>query len=363
MQRDCILCRFLAQSAIFVGLGLALLALLWLLRAWLWLALLVYLGLIVLVGLLALASVAKRIIVKLCRKWGADPKGGGSGGHPESVTVHVPGTIYKRPDPLIYSQAWLLARGLAVTWDNPDIALFELQLGGLPPKPAQAHALKPGAKHLIRVRIWNGSTSAPAVNLLVRFWVLTFGIGTTRTIIGETLVPNLPVKGAVGLPATAEIVWTTPPLAGHICVQVELVWPDDEDQGNNIGQINLDVKKLNSPNASFTFALRNDSAVATALRLTSDAYRLPALLDCGATSRGGRPVDATARHRPEFHALPEGWRVSIAGAADDIMAAGEERAITVNVVAADGFVGERDINVNAFDGLRPVGGVTLRVYS
>ena len=34
-----------------------------------------------------------------------------------------------RPDPLLYSQRYLRDRGLAVTWDNPDIILFR---GGVP---------------------------------------------------------------------------------------------------------------------------------------------------------------------------------------------------------------------------------------
>jgi hypothetical protein len=33
---------------------------------------------------------------------------------------HVPAHIYKRPDPMIYSQQYLISKGLAVTWDNPE---------------------------------------------------------------------------------------------------------------------------------------------------------------------------------------------------------------------------------------------------
>jgi hypothetical protein len=42
---------------------------------------------------------------------------------------HVPAHIYKRPDPMIYSQQYLMSLGLAVTWQNPDI---HLELGGVP---------------------------------------------------------------------------------------------------------------------------------------------------------------------------------------------------------------------------------------
>lgn len=360
---DCVLCRLSARPAVLLALGLLLLVGLWLGRAWLWAVLIAYLGLIVLLGLIALALVTQRVLVKLYWKWQADPKGAGSGGHPKSHPVHVPASIYKRPDPLLYSQAWMIARGLAITWDNPDISVFEVQGLGLPPKSVPPHALLPNKDHLIRARIWNGAVDAPAVNLLVRFHYLSFGIGTHRETIGEMLVPDLPVKGAAGLPRVAEMPWKTPALAGHYCVQVELVWADDADQGNNVGQINLDVKKLNSPNASFTFPLRNDGVLPARLRLTTDAYRLPALDPCGDNATGERLPDRLGRHLPEANGLPAGWQVAISGVPDEAMAAGEERPITVKVIAADDFAGELDINVNAFDDQRLVGGVTLRVHS
>lgn len=346
-----------ARPAVLVALALLLLLALWLGREWLWVVMIAYLGVIVLFGVIALALLARRLLTKLCWKWQADPKGAGSGGHPKSSPVRVPASIYKRPDPLIYSQGWLIRRGLAVTWDNPDISVLEVQGPGLPPKPVPPHGLAPNKAHLIRARIWNGSVEAPAVNLLVRFFFLNFGIGTRREFIGEMLLPDLPVKGAAGLPRVAEMLWTTPAAAGHYCLQVELVWPDDADPENNLGQTNLHVKQLNSPNASFTFPLRNDGVLAAHLRLATDAYRLPPLSPCDDSK------DRLRKHAPDANRLPAGWQVVIGGASDEAMAAGEERPITVKVIAADGFTGELDINVNAFDGQRLVGGVTLRVHS
>ncbi len=362
MPSDCVLCRLVARPGALVALGLLLLIGLWFASPWLWVLLYAYVGLIVLLGLIALTLVLRRVLTKLCWKWRADPKGAGSGGHPKSHPVYVPPSIYKRPDPLLYSQAWMIARGLAITWDNPDISVLEVQGPGLPPKPVLPHALLPNTPHLIRARILNGAVDAPAVNLLVRFHFLTFGIGTHREAIGEMLVPDLPAKGAAGLPRIAEMAWKTPAQAGHYCVQVELVWTDDADPGNNIGQTNLDVKKLNSPNASFTFPLRNDGVLPARVRLTTDAYRLPQLDPCDNAT--GRPLpDRLRKHLPEANALPAGWQLELSGAPDEVMAAGEERPITVKVIAADGFAGEADINVNAFDGQRLVGGVTLRVHS
>jgi hypothetical protein len=40
--------------------------------------------------------------------------------------------VYKRADPLIYSQKYLKEQGLAVTWNNPDIQLYKDGLPCLP---------------------------------------------------------------------------------------------------------------------------------------------------------------------------------------------------------------------------------------
>src|SRR6058998_834464 len=39
----------------------------------------------------------------------------------------IPRHVYRRPDPMIYCQKYLLGQGLSVTWDNPDI---QLELAG-----------------------------------------------------------------------------------------------------------------------------------------------------------------------------------------------------------------------------------------
>src|SRR5258705_5436002 len=104
VRSDCILCRLLRQIWVLIALGLLLLILLWVARSWLWALFLFYLAMLALAGLLALAMVARRLFWKICRKKSADPKGTGSDGHPGKGPVYVPPTIYKRPDPLIYSR-------------------------------------------------------------------------------------------------------------------------------------------------------------------------------------------------------------------------------------------------------------------
>jgi hypothetical protein len=358
-----LLCGFKNRPAWLIALAVALLLLLYLLREWLWGLFLLYLGALVLLGLLGGMRLAQGILRKLCWKVSADPKGSGSEGHPSSRGIDVPPHTYKRPDPMIYSQFYLMSKGVAVTWDNPDIQLFDA--GGV---TVPSHGLAPGTPYEIRARIWNGSTDAPAVNVLVRFYYLSFGAGTVRNYIGETYV-DVPVKGSPLGPPEARMAWTTPP-AGHYCIQVELNWIDDANPLNNLGQENVDVKKLNSPNATFTFAVRNTSARGRVLTLRADAYAIPAKSLCSdvqrPTGRGDLPNverDPYARHRPASHPVPAGWIVDFPGGREFALGQGEQRDVSVKITATDGFVGAQPINVNVFDGLELVGGVTLYVHS
>jgi hypothetical protein len=193
----------------------------------------------------------------------------------------IPPHTYKRPDPLIYSQSYLLAQGLAVTWDNPDLQLY---LAGV---PVASTDLVADTDYQVVARIWNGSMVAPAVNLPVSFSFRDAGIGTPPVALGTTHV-NLPVNGAPGHPAFAQKPWRTPAVPGHYCLQVLLQWPDDANPDNNLGQENTLVGKLNSPHAQFQFPVRNEALRPRTLRLEVDAYRLaPAPLCDGKPSAAG----------------------------------------------------------------------------
>lgn len=357
-----LICGLKNRPAWLIALAVALLVLLYLLRAWLWGLFLLYLGALVLLGLLGGMRLAQGLLRKLCWKVGAAPKGSGSEGHPSSRGIDIPPRTYKRPDPMIYSQFYLMSKGIAITWDNPDIHLFDGGGAGV-----ASHALTPSTPYEIRATVWNGSTDAPAVNVLVRFYYLSFGAGTVRNYIGETYV-DVAVKGSPLGPAEARMPWTTPP-AGHYCIQVELNWIDDANPLNNLGQENVDVKKLNSPNATFTFPVRNTSARPRTLALRADSYAIPRKTRCpekrpaGNGDLAGDTRDPYARHRPALHPVPMGWMVDVAGGRELTLAAGEQRDVSVKITATDGFVGTQPINVNALDGADLVGGVTLYVHS
>src|SRR5262245_23263386 len=184
----------------------------------------------------------------------------------------LPPAMYRRADPLIYSQPYLMEQGLAVTWNNPDIQLFE---NGV---PVSSSALKPGTKYEIDATIWNNSLDAPAVGMPVEFEFQSFGVGAALTGIG-TQVVNLPVKGAPGHPAHAKQTWITPQIAGHYCIKVRLVWADDANPKNNLGQENTNVAAATSP-AVFSFPVRNDDTIRKTIRMAADAYQIPIKMDC-----------------------------------------------------------------------------------
>ena len=280
---------------------------------------------------------------------------------------HVPPHLHVQPDPMIYSQSYLQSQGLAVTWENPDVTI---ELGGVPVDPG---SLTPSTTYEVVARIWNLSTNAPAIGLPVRFSYLSFGIGTQDHPIGTTKV-NLGARGAPGCPAFATQSWTTPATPGHYCLLIELLWSDDANPRNNIGQSNTQVKKLNSPNAAFDFETANLDRTRHVYRFAPDAYALSVRPSCEGRAKATvapptaeeiktQADAARAEHNPAHFPIPAGWTVII-DPEELPLGPGESRSVTVDITAPDGFAGSKAFNVNAFDEHdRLVGGVTLTVES
>ena len=280
-----------------------------------------------------------------------------------SRCIKVSDPAFKRPDPMIYDQYYLMSQGIAITWDNPDI---HIENGGVTVSP---HLLKPGTVYDIVARIWNNSTEAPVVGLPVDFSYLSFGIGTQSHPVGQTKV-NLGVKGGPNHPAFARVPWKTPDAEGHYCVQVSFNWVDDVNPNNNLGQTNIDVVAAHSP-AEIVFQLRNNARQRREFRFEADGYAIPPPSPCSEqrpaapTDRGTRLAPGTitavpARHSRRNATLPEGWTISFAPATPSL-APGEE--ITVRAVADPpvSFHGRQPINVHAFDAEGPAGGITAYV--
>lgn len=306
----------------------------------------------------------------------------GERGHSRLKCAPIPESLYRRPDPLIYSQHYLMTLGMGVTWDNPDIQLLR---GGV---PVSSSILKADTEYEVVATIWNGSTEAPAPGLPVRFSFLDFGIGTTQVAIGQTVV-DLPIKGAPGHPVAATQVWRTPTTPGHYCLQVELIWPDDAEPKNNLGQENTNVATASSP-VTFRFPLRNSEDRRRRFRFEADSYSPPPIPLCppgagvGADrepgvwmdeeeeeeeeerllrerqERGEREQAVIARHDQRQFPVPPGWSVNLSDWELELDP-GEIREIRADVEPPDGFSGRLPINVNAFTDGTPVGGVTLFV--
>ena len=279
----------------------------------------------------------------------------------------IPPHIYRRPDPLIYSQQYLQSQGIAVTWQNPDVTIEQ---GGVPVDPTR---LLPSTTYDVVARIWNSSVSAGAVDMPVVFSYLSFGVGTQQHPIGTTQV-NLGAKGAPNCPTYATQSWTTPATPGHYCLLVALVWADDANPNNNIGQSNTDVKKLNSPHAAFEFEAANQGNDRQVQRFVVDSYALPQRPSCDDRPPAQHPVPsdteiraqaAAARkeHDPAAFPVPEEWTVTV-DPAEVELGHGESKTVTVDVTAPDGFDGSKQFNVHSFDAQgRLLGGVTLTVES
>jgi hypothetical protein len=195
-------------------------------------------------------------------------------------------------------------------------------------------------------------------------------------------VIDLPVKGSPQHPARASLAWTTPPVAGHYCLLVKLIWADDANPKNNIGQENTNVGIAASP-AVFKFPVRNEDTIRKRIRMTADAYAIPPRMPCKerpSNKQSDRrhperkrldvfvpPLEEAAdwtlarvRHGPEAFPIPSGWSVGIEPAQFELDP-GATQPVTVTITPPDSFRGERPFNVNAFYGTALLGGVTLTV--
>lgn len=311
-----------------------------------------------------LRGAARRFLTGLCRLCRPLPANRGGG-----CCVDVPLTEYRRPDPLIYCQTYLMKNGLAVTWDNPDIQI--LRSG----EPVSSSSLEPDTEYEVVARVWNNSYDAPAIGLPVTLSFLSFGIEMTSTFVGRTFV-DLGAKGTSQCPAFAKFRWRTPTAAGHYCLQARLDWEDDANPDNNLGQENTHVGELHSP-AVFSFGLRNDAGVQRRIRLEADMYRLLPRPPCPEQKTFRRPESRLAESRARWevarkeHAagsvpVSGDWKVQISPA-ELTMAPWEERQIEVSIEPARAPIhGRQAFNVNGYaeepaGGRQLVGGVTLFV--
>lgn len=256
----------------------------------------------------------------------------------------------KKPDPFLYCQYYLLSLGYPVTWDNPDITIFE---GAVQVNPWD---LRASTTYTVAARIWNNSPDVPVINLGVIFSYLSFGMGVQLNPIGATAT-NLGAKGMPDCPAFAYMQWTTPAALGHYCLQVFLLPPDDLNWFNNLGQRNTQVAQPQSP-ATISFSVGNHGNERPRnVRFVVDAYSIPPLPACppdGAAAGAAREVSKLAPP------VPDGWTVSITPS-EFTLEPEQEMAVEAAITPAAGYSGSTPINIAAYEGPNPIGGVTILV--
>jgi hypothetical protein len=299
------------------------------------------------------------------KKWGPARKGKKWAPMPKHQTCAViDHPSFKKPDPMIYDQYYLMSQGVAVTWQNPDIALLQ---NGVP--VLSSDELQPNTTYTIQARIYNASTTGVVYDMPVTFSYLSFGVGVlSNTIPGPLPIVSLGVKGSAGGVAVAEMQWTTPPEAGHYCLQVSFACIDDANPFNNLGQHNTQVVKASSP-AQLKFRLRNTDAEARQFRFEVDTYQIQPPPRCSDWAphendrrvRNGQLSAATlARNSRADNPLPAGWSI-LFNPAGPVLQPDEEITIAAVVSPAVDFHGQQPINVHVYSGKALIGGVTAIV--
>jgi hypothetical protein len=195
---------------------------------------------------------------------------------PPKHCCEVPPHIKRKPDPCLYSQFYLLAQGLSVTWDNPDISLT------LPDgTPVESHALEPSTNYLLHARIHDASFD-PSLGTQVRCLYRPYSFNSPERVPVELLPDGTERVVVLHIPPwqseVAVFRWTTPPNPNqHWCLQVECRHPDDKNPNNNLGQENTQVLGGTSGSQVTTGArLFNPTDRAMRARLTVDQYAVPA---------------------------------------------------------------------------------------
>jgi len=124
-----------------------------------------------------------------------------------------------------------------VTWNNPDIQLYEGTT------PVQSGNLSVNKKYKIRAKIVN-DTSFTAQKVKVTFKWALYGAGQNSQVWTDidTKTLDVPTGGAY-----AEILDWKPPSTGHVCLRVQIYHVEDIKESNNIGQENCHVGTATSP--------------------------------------------------------------------------------------------------------------------
>ncbi len=286
----------------------------------------------------------------------------------------IPSGVWLQPDAYLYSQPALMAMGIAVTWDNPDVRIVDGTGASI-----GSHDLLPSTDYRIQATIHNRSAAAPAPGMPVLFAPMGFGAGAPlMKPIGTTI--DLPVQGAPGEPALAEVLWTTPATPGHYCIVIAAVWPDDANPSDNIGQHNTVIRDA-APRQRLIikFPVFGPTDGRAKLFAAVDAYTLPREPvhpgEAGPITIANRPSDGrltdderlaeivAANARGRFPP-PDAWQAKVTPGEVDLEAGAQLELEFETTVPSDAISGAQqrfNVVVTNADTAGLVGGVTVVV--
>jgi hypothetical protein len=189
--------------------------------------------------------------------------------------LEIPPDINRRPDPCLYSQTFLAAQGIAVTWNNPDIRLTTL--AGI---PAPTHEIEADTEYFVIGTIHNASFDA-AIGVSVRCAVRPWGIDFSQRTPVEVDAAGNPAQRILHIgpwgEALATFRWRTPNVErGHYCLTVECAHPADREPNNNVGQENTDVRRSSVATPQlFTVPFFNRRERFREFFIRADEYQIP----------------------------------------------------------------------------------------
>ena len=213
-----------------------------------------------------------------------------------------PEDLMRRPDPCIYSQTYLQAQGLPVTWNNPDIWVARKATPNII-EPDSYH-LEENTDYIVTVQAHNASTDL-AVGVRVRLVYRPWSFNSPDLVPVQVDANGNEVFRIVNIPPMGSTVttfaWRTPPVGpqgSHFCLQAILSHPLDTNGANNLGQENTVVIDTNGQSARVVVPLHNPARVAQRLTITATEYRIEEKETVELRlkyNRGRRPVDTVGR--------------------------------------------------------------------
>lgn len=196
----------------------------------------------------------------------------------KSCDSPLPEEIMRRPDPCIYSQAYLYSQDLPVSWDNPDI-WFNKAITPQIIEPANAD-IEPNTDYIINVRAHNASTD-PAVGVKTRLLYKTFRDGNLIELpieldaMGQEAfrIANIPPMGN----KVVQFNWRTPAVFSEykFSFKAILSHPLDTNPSNNIGEdIKHAVTLDPGQSAKVILPITNTGLKDQAFSVSANSYRI-----------------------------------------------------------------------------------------